>query len=97
VRESIRASTPRGGVTSTVSAICSSLNLMYTAPRPGSTLKVIIVSPSTLPRHGDRALAFFSMTAVVSAPLDVTVAEAAIESFYPADAETTEALHAIRG
>ena len=28
------------------------------------------------------------MTAVVGAPLDVTVAEVAIESFYPADADT---------
>jgi len=46
-------------------------------------------------RHGDRELAFFSMTAVVGAPLDVTVAEVAIESFYPADAETAEALHTI--
>ncbi len=47
--------------------------------------------------HGDRELAFFSMTAVVGAPLDVTVAEVAIESFYPADAQTAEALRAIAG
>ena len=45
-------------------------------------------------RHNGTELAFFSMTAVVGAPLDVTVAEVAIESFYPADAETAEALHA---
>lgn len=44
-------------------------------------------------RHADAELALFSMTAVVGAPLDVTVAEVAIESFYPADAESTEALH----
>jgi hypothetical protein len=37
------------------------------------------------------------MTAVVGAPRDITVAEVAIESFYPADAETSAALHAIRG
>gem|GEM_PF-6595968 len=36
------------------------------------------------------------MTAVVGAPLDVTVAEVAIESFYPADAETAAVLHAAR-
>jgi transcriptional regulator with XRE-family HTH domain len=48
-------------------------------------------------RHGDRELSFFSMTAVVGAPRDITVAEVAIESFYPADAETSAALHAIRG
>ena len=46
-------------------------------------------------RRGDRELAFFSMTAVVGAPLDVTVAEVAIESFYPADAQTAEALQTI--
>jgi transcriptional regulator with XRE-family HTH domain len=48
-------------------------------------------------RHGDRELAFFSMTAVVGAPLDVTVAEVAIESFYPADGQTAKALHALGG
>jgi transcriptional regulator with XRE-family HTH domain len=46
---------------------------------------------------GDAELSFFSMTAVVGAPLDVTVAEVAIESFYPADAETAEALQVIGG
>jgi hypothetical protein len=35
-------------------------------------------------RRRDQDLAFFSMTAVVDAPLDVTVAEVTIESFYPA-------------
>src|SRR3984957_10252268 len=48
-------------------------------------------------RHDGKELAFFSMTAVVGAPLDVTVAEVAIESFYPADADTAEALRAMRG
>jgi hypothetical protein len=48
-------------------------------------------------RHDGKELAFFSMTAVVGAPLDVTVAEVAIESFYPADAATAEALQAMRG
>jgi hypothetical protein len=46
-------------------------------------------------RHNGKDLAFFSMTAVVGAPLDVTVAEVAIESFYPADADTAEALQAL--
>ncbi len=48
-------------------------------------------------RHDGKELAFFSMTAVVGAPLDVTVAEVAIESFYPADPDTAEALQAMRG
>ncbi|UMB68530.1 helix-turn-helix domain-containing protein [Mycobacterium paraterrae] len=46
-------------------------------------------------RHNGKELAFFSIIAVVGAPLDVTVAEVAIESFYPADAETAEALHSM--
>ena len=48
-------------------------------------------------RQGERELSFFSMTAVVGAPRDITVAEVAIESFYPADRQTSDALHAIRG
>jgi transcriptional regulator with XRE-family HTH domain len=61
--------------------------------RPGLT---DVAVPLRL-RRGDQELAFFSMTAVVGAPLDVTVAEVAIESFYPADAETAAALHTIGG
>jgi transcriptional regulator with XRE-family HTH domain len=41
-------------------------------------------------RFGD--LAFFSITAVLGTPLDVTLAELAIESFLPADAATASAL-----
>ncbi|MEU0559631.1 helix-turn-helix transcriptional regulator [Dactylosporangium sp. NPDC049742] len=37
-------------------------------------------------------LRFFSITAVFGSPLDVTVAELAIESFFPADAATAAAL-----
>jgi hypothetical protein len=47
-------------------------------------------------RQGDRELSFFSMTAVVGAPRDITVSEVAIESFYPADAQTADPLDAIR-
>jgi transcriptional regulator with XRE-family HTH domain len=44
-------------------------------------------------RHRGRELAFFSTTAVFGTPLDVTVAELAIESFFPADAGTASWLH----
>jgi hypothetical protein len=37
-------------------------------------------------------LSFLSTTTVFGAPLDVTVAELAIESFYPADARTAAAV-----
>lgn len=43
-------------------------------------------------RHGGAELRLFGLTAVVGAPHDVTVAELAIESFFPADAATAEAL-----
>jgi transcriptional regulator with XRE-family HTH domain len=39
-------------------------------------------------RRDDRELSFFSTTAVFGTPLDVTLAELAIESFFPADRET---------
>ena len=46
-------------------------------------------------QHGDQELSFLSMTAVFGTPLDVTVAELAIESFYPADPATTKFLRAM--
>jgi transcriptional regulator with XRE-family HTH domain len=47
-------------------------------------------------RYGDRELSLFSMTAVVGTPMDVTIEELAIESFYPADQATAQALWALR-
>ena len=41
-------------------------------------------------------LSFISMTAVVGTPLDITVEELAIESFYPADEATAAALRRAR-
>jgi transcriptional regulator with XRE-family HTH domain len=43
-------------------------------------------------RHDGRELALFSISAAVATATDVTVEELAIESFYPADAETAAAL-----
>jgi transcriptional regulator with XRE-family HTH domain len=40
-------------------------------------------------------LSFFSTTTVFGTPLDVTLAELAIESFFPADSQTTETLNRI--
>lgn len=41
---------------------------------------------------GDGSLSFLSTTTVFGTPLDVTVAELAIESFFPADARTADLL-----
>jgi transcriptional regulator with XRE-family HTH domain len=43
-------------------------------------------------RVADHELSFLSTTTVFGSPLDVTVAELAIESFYPADAGTAAAM-----
>ena len=43
-------------------------------------------------RHGDTELAFFGIVAAFGTPLDITVSELAIESFFPADAETAAVL-----
>jgi hypothetical protein len=46
-------------------------------------------------RLGDTELALFSITAVIGTPMDVTIEELAIESFYPADDGTARALWAL--
>jgi len=55
-------------------------------PGPGD-----VVVPLRL-RHGDRELSFLSIMASFGTPLDVTVAELAIESFFPADPATGSVL-----
>jgi hypothetical protein len=55
-------------------------------PGPGD-----VVVPLRI-RHGDRELAFFSTVATFGTPLDITVAELAIESFFPADPDTASLL-----
>jgi len=56
------------------------------APGPGD-----IVVPLRL-RHGGRVLAFFSTVTTFGTPLDITVAELAIEAFFPADPVTASVL-----
>ncbi|HET7704467.1 MAG TPA: transcriptional regulator, partial [Thermoanaerobaculia bacterium] len=43
-------------------------------------------------RAGDSVLSFFSTTTVFGTPVDVTLSEIAIESFFPADAATADAM-----
>ena len=50
----------------------------------------VVVPLTLLTDHG--TLSFFSTTTVFGTPLDVTLAELAIESFFPADAATAEVL-----
>ena len=57
-------------------------------PGPGD-----VVVPLRL-RHGDRVLALITMVATFGTPLDITVSELVIESFFPADAATAAILRA---
>jgi hypothetical protein len=43
-------------------------------------------------RSGDTELSLLSTTTVFGTPVEITVAELAIEAFYPADAATATAL-----
>jgi hypothetical protein len=63
----------------------------YPGRQAGSPHAAEVVAPLRY-RHGGRELSFFSMTAVIGTPMDVTVEELAIESFYPADEATAAAL-----
>jgi transcriptional regulator with XRE-family HTH domain len=59
-------------------------------PRPARDYAGIVV-PLELTTPGG-TLAFFSTTTVFGTPVDVTLAELAVEAFFPADAATAEAL-----
>jgi transcriptional regulator with XRE-family HTH domain len=67
----------------------------YPGGEPGEPGPADVVVPLRYRLHG-RELAFFSMTAVVGTPMDVTIEELAIESFYPADEATAAALWSFR-
>jgi transcriptional regulator with XRE-family HTH domain len=63
----------------------------YPGPVGGHRADAGIFVPLVL-RSGDRELRFFSTLATFGTAVDITVAELAIESFFPADAATAEAL-----
>ena len=57
----------------------------------------LLFVPLVLRVPGGQELAFFSMLATFGTALDVTLAELAIESFFPADKATEAALRAAAG
>ena len=68
-------------------------------PRPDSSTKIMSTSENyggvVVPVQmttGDGILSFFSTTTVFGTPVDVTLAELALESFFPADEATAETL-----
>lgn len=66
---------------------CSQPEPAVETPGPGD-----VATPLRL-HHEDGELAFVSTVATFGTPLDVTVAELAIESFFPADAHTASVLN----
>lgn len=62
---------------------------------PGSGGPAIVVPLRYRTPQGE--LSFFSTTTVFGTPLDVTVAELAIEAFYPADSGTAQSLNRLAG
>jgi len=63
----------------------------YPGGRAGAPGPADVVVPLRY-RTPQAELSFLSITAVIGTPMDVTVEELAIESFYPADAPTAKAL-----
>ena len=64
----------------------------YPAPSPPHRANGTgVVVPFRL-RHGDRVLSFLSTTTVFGTPVEITLSELALESFFPADADTEEAV-----
>jgi len=53
-----------------------------------------VVVPFRL-RHGDHVLNFLSTTTVFGTPVEITLSELAVESFFPADVGTAEAVKAL--
>jgi transcriptional regulator with XRE-family HTH domain len=63
----------------------------YPGGRAGTPGPADVVVPLRY-RAAGAELSFLSITAVIGTPMDVTVEELAIESFYPADHQTAKAL-----
>jgi hypothetical protein len=65
----------------------------YPGGTAGPPAPTDVVLPLQL-RHGEQLLSLFSIEAHVGTATDVTVDELTVETFYPADAETEQALRA---
>jgi transcriptional regulator with XRE-family HTH domain len=72
----------------------------YPAPRQplgrAAARSVGVVVPFQI-RIGEAVLSFFSTTMVFGTPIDITLSELAVESFFPADGETAALVRAMAG
>ncbi len=83
----------------TLAALLAEMEALPAPPRRGRLPEAPfggIAVPLTL-RLGDAALSLISTTTVFGGPADVTLAEIAIEAFFPADAATADILRRLAG
>ncbi|GAA1848375.1 helix-turn-helix transcriptional regulator [Pseudonocardia ailaonensis] len=86
-RQAERAADPAlGALLDELTGYCRTLGL-----DPHAHPRNTVVLPLRLrhPGHPDGPLTFFSTVAVLGAPLDITLEEVAVESFFPADTTTS--------
>ncbi|MGJ7490467.1 helix-turn-helix domain-containing protein [Variovorax sp. ZT4R33] len=67
----------------------------HDAPSSGGELAGVVVPFQLATESG--VLSFISTTTIFGTPVDVTLQELAVESFFPADAQTAAALSALQG
>ena len=67
----------------------------HDAPAAGGELSNVVVPFQLVTPRG--VLSFISTTTIFGTPVDVTLQELAVESFFPADAQTANALSALAG
>jgi transcriptional regulator with XRE-family HTH domain len=70
-------------------------NVSHDTPAAGGDLAGVIVPFQLVTPNG--VLSFISTTTIFGTPVDVTLQELAVESFFPADAQTAAALAALAG
>ena len=72
----------------------------YSARLPAAPQRHLAQTEMVVPfriRFGDQLLSFFTTTLVFGTPLEVSLSELAVESFFPADAETAETVRTLAG
>ena len=67
------------------------------SPGPGLDPAVADIAVPLRLRHGETELSFISTKTTFGTAVDVTVSELSIESFFPADPQTTEAMRSLLG
>ena len=70
-------------------------NVSHDTPAAGGELNGVVVPFQFVTPQG--VLSFISTTTIFGTPVDVTLQELAVESFFPADAQTAAALAALHG